>query len=108
LHSTFTQTDNENFDSSWQADLTIVITSSGTVVTGSVSGSDDADGAATFIAHDNGVSDSSTSGSEFSSESHNDWTSISADESCDPFSVHLFQVAAPIEKSISMRYTRHS
>jgi hypothetical protein len=75
LHSTFTQTDNENFDSSWQADLTIVITSSGTVVTGSVSGSDDADGAATFIAHGNGVSDSSTSGSEFSSGSHNDWTS---------------------------------
>jgi hypothetical protein len=75
LHSTFTQTDNENFDSSWQANLTVVITSSGTVVTGSVSGSDDADGAATFIAHGNGVSDSSTSGSEFSSGSHNDWTS---------------------------------
>jgi hypothetical protein len=75
LHSTFTQTDNENFDSSWEADLTVVITSSGTVTTGTVSGSDDAGGAATFIAHGNGVSDSSTSGSEFSSGSHNDWTS---------------------------------
>jgi hypothetical protein len=53
----------------------VVITSSGTVTTGTVSGSDDADGAATFISHDNGVSDSSTSGSEFSSGSHNDWTS---------------------------------
>ena len=74
-HDTWSQTDIESSNSSWQENFTTVTSATGSITTGSASGSSNATGSATFVSHSSSFTDSSSSSAAYSSQSHSDWSS---------------------------------